>query len=349
MTGKSEGAASLRAELEEYRKAAAIPDGTLLAALLKAVNATLSAEAAAMRPRDSDGEPGGLVELEKGIATVLLPDIHARPSLVSAALDYALPDAQSVFEGLVSGSVQLVCLGDYFHGEARVKRRWQRAESEFLDGFESHTVMDQEMAESLSVLMLIARLKSAFPSRVHLLKGNHENVKNESSHGNQPFGKYAYEGEMVFEYLRLMYTQGLVDAVAEFEKRLPLLAVGRHFLVSHAEPEEFYPRTDVIGYRHHENVVYGLTWTDNDQAAAGSVQRMLDHYLGGEEALTALYFGGHRPVSERFSLRAGGRYVQIHNPLRYILGLLPPDRPADLDRDIIDLGAGKDAIDGQNA
>ena len=318
----------------------------MLSSTLAEVNRILSDENEAVRPRDSAGRPGGIVELHKELPTLLLPDIHARPGLVWAALNYVLPDSTRVLEALLSGSVQLVCLGDYFHGEGRVRSRWKRALGEFSERFRSHAAMDGEMTESLSVVMMLARLKCAIPNRVHLLKGNHENIRNESGRGNHPFGKYAYEGAMVLEYVRMVYTEPIIAQLYEFEKRLPLLAIGRYFLITHAEPARFFSRDEIIEYRNRDDVVYGLTWTDNEQAEAGTVGRMLSHYLGAQEADSALHFGGHRPIPGMYNLRAAGRYVQIHNPSRYIMAILPPERPANLEADVIDLGASEDASDG---
>lgn len=314
--------------------------------LFSEVNNVLASEDAQMRPRASTGEPGGLVYLDRSLPTALLPDIHARPGLLAAALGYRPGGGQSVMELLLAGAIQLVCLGDYFHGEGRVRRRWKRAFEEFSDGFRNHASMDEEMAESLAVLMMVATLKAAFPSKVHLLKGNHENVTNESGGGNYPFGKYAYEGAMVLDYLQLVYNDEVIARIYEFEKRLPLLAVGERYIITHAEPARLFSREEVIEYRNREEVVYGLTWTDNDDADPHAVEETLAHYLGPERSRQALHFGGHRPVSGSYGLRASGRYVQIHNPSRYIMALLPPGRPADPERDVVDLGAGEDATDG---
>ncbi len=340
---------SLREQLDGYRSARTVPSPSALDEALRTVNSVLASEHETIRPLDRFREPGGLVVLDRDLPTVLLPDIHARPGLIWAALSYVLPDSATVLEGILAGSIQLVCLGDYLHGEGRVRERWRRALTEFSDGFALHEAMDGEMTEGLAVLMMIAALKSAAPTRIHLLKGNHENIANETGAGNRPFGKYAYEGAMVLEYLRLFYTEQLIARVSEFEKRLPLLAIGPHYLISHAEPARFFSREEVIEYRGRDEVIYGLTWTDNDQAETDAVDRMLEHYLDPSEAPTAFHFGGHRAVRGRYSLRAGGRYVQIHNPSRYIMALLAADRTAELTRDVIELSAPEDANDGPTA
>ena len=78
---------------------------------------------------------------------------------------------------------------------------------------------------------------------------------------------------------------------------------------------------------------------------------MLDHYLGAEPAAAAFHFGGHRPVRGGYNLRSDGRYVQIHDPDRYVVAVLPAGGPAeqqiDLDRDIreLDREAYRELID----
>lgn len=349
MSKPNDRVVSLVRRLAAYRSAGTLPSASDLESLLDEVNLTLAGEDEAVRPRDHAGEPGGVVDLDPELWTVLLPDIHARPGLLWAALNYPLSKSRTVLEAVLADSLQFVCLGDYFHGEGRVRERWRNAFAEFSNGFRTREAMNAEMAECLAVLAMIAGLKSAAPRSVHLLKGNHENVANEAGRGNHPFGKYAYEGAMVLEYLRLVYTPRLIARIYEFEKRLPLLAVGRHFLITHAEPARFFSREEVVEYRFHDEVVYGLTWTDNGEAERDAVERMINHYLQKTEAPTARQFGGHRPVRGRYGLRAGGRYVQIHNPSRYIMALLAPDRPVDLARDIIDLGTPEDASDGSIA
>ena len=60
---------------------------------------------------------------------------------------------------------------------------------------------------------------------------------------------------------------------------------------------------------------------------------MLEHYLTDPE--TGIYFGGHRPVSNRYLLRAGKKYIQIHNPEGRNTALIVPSRPFNPDTDIL--------------
>ena len=56
------------------------------------------------------------------------------------------------------------------------------------------------------------------------------------------------------------------------------------------------------------------------------------------------YFGGHRPVRGLYNLRAGGRYVQIHNPGKFIIALIDVDRDINLDEDVIEIEKNSDKL-----
>jgi hypothetical protein len=297
----------------------------------------LASEPEEVRPWDKHGLPGGLVILDPGLSTILVPDLHARMDLVLSVLAYRDQGGSPVLERLAAGELQIVCLGDGFHAEGRAVLRWQAALEEFKDGYRKHAHMDAEMRESLGVMEMVMEVKKRFPGHFHFLKGNHENIANEQGDGNFPFLKFANEGLMVRIYMEHFYGPEVLDAYAAVEKKFPLLAAGRNFLASHAEPASSFNRQQIVEYRRRPQVVYGLTWTDNGEAEEGSVQKMLAEYLQPEEQEGAYYFGGHRPVRDGVGLRADGRYVQIHDPERFVVALLPASGRIDLERDIIEL------------
>ncbi len=339
---------SFRRGLGAIADRASHPDHAAYLQKLRDTLRTLESEPEELRPRDSRSRPGGLIFLAHGRVTVVVPDLHARMDLLLTALDHRISDGATVLDGLSTGRVQLVCVGDGFHAEARAAGRWRKAFEEFKRGYRHHRNMDDEMRESLGLMEIVIDLKRRFPTGFHFLKGNHENIANEDGDGNYPFGKFAFEGEMVTEYVKKFYGEPFLETYYRFEKALPLLAVGSRFLVSHAEPARFYPREQVIDYRSRPQVVYGLTWTADDAAEPGSVERMLEHYLGadgagGTDATDrmdgALYFGGHRSIRGRYNLRAGGRYVQLHNPERRLITVIGADGRFDFDRDIVDLAS----------
>ncbi|HVO37653.1 MAG TPA: hypothetical protein VMV03_01375 [Spirochaetia bacterium] len=334
----------LQRRLSEIYRAGGPPEAGPYAGLLAETLSVLGREPAAIRPPDAEGRPGGVVSLDPQLPTIVVPDIHARMDFFLAVLAHEAEDGGRVIELLESGRIQVVCLGDGVHAEGRASRRWHAALEEFQDGFRSHESMDEEMRESLGVMAMVMEAKRSFPALFHFLKGNHENIENESGHGNRPFRKYALEGLMVLSYMLQFYGDGLLADYARFEKELPLLAVGNGFLLSHAEPAHFFARERVIGYRDDPEVVTGLTWTDNNEAEPDSVARMLAGYLDEEAAARAYYFGGHRPAIGKYRLRAQGRYVQIHDPDRFVIAHLPAGGGIELDRDVreIDGDAGRE-------
>ena len=91
-------------------------------------------------------------------------------------------------------------------------------------------------------------------------------------------------------------------------------------------------------------MVSGLTWTDNDEAEGGSVQRMLAHYLGESESSHGWYFTGHRPVSGRYRLRAEGRLVQIHDPEKFIIAHQPVSSQIEPDRNVLEIDYHADEV-----
>ena len=69
------------------------------------------------------------------------------------------------------------------------------------------------------------------------------------------------------------------------------------------------------------------------------MQCMLEDQLGQDNAGRAYYFGGHRPVRDRYGVRADGRYIQIHDPDRFVVAWLQPEREIEPDRDVCELTA----------
>jgi hypothetical protein len=66
-------------------------------------------------------------------------------------------------------------------------------------------------------------------------------------------------------------------------------------------------------------VIYQLTWTNNDQAEEGSVSGTLEEFLWSG-LLRLRIFGGHRPVKGKYDLAPRhARYVQFNRPDAYLL------------------------------
>ncbi len=332
-------AESLWRVLHRLHYGQSLPDRGDLSVILETAIETLASENPLIRPRDSHNRPGGLVLLPHDRTTIIVPDLHARTGFIMTLMDMEF-NGHRVIDSLFAQRLQIVCVGDGLHSEARGADRWYRALLEYETGFRQHGAMDEEMKEGLSLMAMIMLLKTAVPDSFHFLKGNHENVANSNEAGNLSFYKFAMEGQMVRDWFSMFMGWDMLMKWADFESSLPLLAVGDRFMISHAEPRHPYNRREVIEYKGNHQLILDFTWTGNNEAEEGSVESMLTMYLDGELE-GSLYFGGHRPVSGLYGLRANGYYVQIHNPDHYAVAILESGRTPLPQRDVIQI-TGKD-------
>ncbi len=313
------------------------PDGDTILRLIDAAQHAEDTQSEQMRPRDVRGRRGGLIRLVDDLPTVIVPDLHARADFLYSIFAAQVGDGLTLSEALARGDVQVVCVGDAFHTERRGAQRWKRALDEYQKGFKKHEAMDAEMRDSFGVIEMVLEAKIAFPGRFHFLKGNHENIANESGDGNHGFRKYALEGPMVRDYVTRFYGETFLQRYYEFEKSLPLLVIGTGFLISHAEPATFFEEARVINFRDDPEVIEGLTWTDNGAAEEQSVQQMLEHYLGDTDASRTVYFGGHRPVGGLYTKRADDQYIQFHNPDRFIVVRIVDGSQFHAEQDVLEI------------
>ncbi len=328
---------NIKKRLVEIYKRKTTPNCKDYIEVLDEVNNALINENKDIRPYADNGLPGGLINLKKNIPTVIVPDIHARIDFFLNIMFYNLMNQGLIIDRLGNDTLQIVCVGDGFHSEIRGFQRWKQAFEEYKTDYKKHANMDEEMKESLGVMEMVMLLKINYRDNFHFLKGNHENILNENKDGNFPFRKFAYEGPMVFEYVKKFYGDVFLSKYSSFEKNLPLFAIGKNFLISHAEPETFYKKEDIVNYKENPDLIKGFTWTDNDQADDKSVAKMLKYYLGEDKYNESFYFGGHRPIMEYFNARANGKYIQIHNPVKFIIAVIDHKKPIDINKDIIEL------------
>ncbi len=289
-----------------------------------------------IRPLNREGQGGGLIFLDREIPLIILPDLHARRDFLFTLMNTEYGPF-TVLEALEQRRLQILCVGDGFHSEKRGWKRWQNSLTEYSGGYRRHRNMDGEMAESLGLMQMVMLLQTAFPDSFFFLKGNHENILNEEGNGNHPFGKFVYEGEMVRAWVEKFLGEDFLYTYAAYESSLPFVAVAEHLLISHAEPAEFYTPEEIIEIVSDDSVKLGLTWTGNDQAAEGSVEETLDYYSRRFGRVFSHYIGGHRTIHDYYKLRAGGRYIQIHNPERYIILYTDQQEIIDPRKNIADL------------
>lgn len=361
---------NLFAKLERLSYAEVLPSHEYLFSLSDRTATVLENEITVYRPAGKNGKAGGLLDftLQKNLPLVLVPDLHARSYFVRNIMNFILPEGFldfpcaetktgtqnpessgiSVFEALEKKLLRVVCVGDLLHSELRGKIRWLEAEAEFEKGIADGLAMKSEMKEGLCLLSQIMELKCAFPENFHILKGNHENILNETGNGNFSFRKFCNEGEMCRSFMEHVYGDEVTYVVSCFEKSLPLLAAFPSCVVSHAEPKKAYSRDEIICGLSDGEIIKGLTWTENGAARQGSVEKILSAFcesfrssaprevLRGKENLhSARYFAGHRPVRGKYALRQNGFFVQFHNPEKQNIALVYKDKIFNPDEDIV--------------
>lgn len=338
---------SLKIKIVDNYLSNTLPDKRDFMRQLSSTNKILENENQKIRPVDKNRNSGGLINLKKDIPTIIVPDLHGRGDFLLNIIFSQQKGGKSIIEYLQDNEMQLVCIGDGMHAESRAIDRWKLAFDEFKIDYENSENMTKEMAESFFVMQTVVLLKSYFPENFHYLKGNHDNILNEEGNGNYPFAKFCYEGAMVEHFVKKFYGARFLDEYSRFERNLPLFCVGKNFLISHAQPAVYYSKKDIIEYRNNPEVIYGLTWTDNNSSQKGSVKLMIDHYLKDSLFLNKYYFGGHRPVNGRFRLFNEENHVQIHNPNKFIIVFLKPGMEIDLERDIMELNNNINSIINQ--
>ena len=334
--------------LEECLALQELPSYEYINSLVKKACTVLANEPEAYRPANCVGQPGSLLKLyeedKRCLPVVLVPDIHARPDFIKNILNCELPKLKlTVKQALEQKKIDVVCVGDAVHTELS-SLRWKLISAEFEGGIYTGHYMQDEMIVTLSALCALMSLKIQFPENFHFLKGNHENILNSNLGGDYAFYKYADEGEMVKRFIQEYYDEKLLNLIAQYENLLPLVAYGKNYVVSHAEPAAAYTREQLIDARFDDSVVEGLIWTRNGQVKKSTVVPIMTELLGKKLAKKAMYFSGHRPVKEGYALRQDGRLVQIHNPHKQNIVLVEPDHNFDFEKDIINTkGAKKNA------
>ncbi len=283
---------------------------------------SLDSEESVVRPKDGDDRPGGLVLLQPDLPTLVVPDLHGRRDFLPALLRYRYKD-RVVYDLLKEGRIQIVCVGDGMHSERRERARWKVALEEYKKGFVECPAMAEEMTENFHTMAMVMKLKAAFSTRFHFLKGNHENILDESINGNHPFAKLAAEGPMTKFYVEKFYGNEFLEKYDRFEKSLPLLTRGRYFVISHARPKVHYSIDEIINYHSRPDVIEGLTWTRHANARKGVVPQMLDELLGNNLE-QKIWICGHTAISDLYQYWDEELLLEIHNPdLRPIVELDP--------------------------
>ena len=316
----------------------------------------LEEESSSYRPHDSiTGRPGGLLDfstIDSSLPVIIVPDLHSRGDFFAAILKYKpvfkntnINGSETVFDLLEQNRIYVICVGDGLHSELH-KIRWIAAYNDYEQGNVMGEAISQEMKEGLALMEMVMKCKCTFPKHFHFLKGNHENILNSNRHGNHPFRKFVQEGEMVLAFMQNFYGEDLLRLYACMEDLFPLCAVFPNCVISHAEPIQYFSKDEIIDGLNDAQVTQGLTWTSNGDSQEGSVAKILADLLPTNSH--SVYIAGHRPVHGNYSLRQGGKFIQIHNPREWNVAVVFPSIPFNPDLNIISVLPPESTTGGKN-
>lgn len=279
------------------------------------------------------GKESGIVDLPRGVPTLVLSDLHARRDFLMKTLEHEV-EGVKVFDLLKQGKLNLVCVGDGMHAEGRAAERWRQAEQDMLAGRPS-PAMQQEMVEGFGTMKMIMELKSEFPENFHFLRGNHDEIQ-----GN--FAKYARvlgEGPMVQHWVKANLGEDFLQEYARFEESLPLVVRGQGFVASHAAPGGTIDREAVE--QRDPKAFAQLAWTENRNwnEADPKVRERFQQNLQEVGRPSDRWLVGHRPVDQgNFRSQFDGQLVQINAPNDFVVALVPANGSFHPERDVFSLG-----------
>ena len=313
--------------------------------ILNAASDCLENEKTEYRVKAADGKCGSLLDFHnEELPLIVIPDFHARPYFLLNILEYQIFEDASVFEALAAGRLRLLSVGDILHTERGTRERWTAAQAEFLRNIYTGPAISAEMQEGLSLLCALLELKKAFPENFHILKGNHENILNETGGGDFSFRKFVDEGEMCRCFIQEYYGDDILYLMNCVEKGLPLFYFGKRCSVSHAEPARAYTRQELVDAKSNEDVVRGLIWTGNGEAEEKSARVTVQNLFDSRVPKGYLYLGGHRPVQGNYKVLQDGFYIQIHNPGKQNIVIVRPERSINLESDIVSVSKSKESL-----
>lgn len=227
-----------------------------------------------LRPRASDGAPGGLIEYSKAEKRefIVIGDLHANIRNLQAILK----DSGNL-DKVRQNKAVLLFLGDAVHNDK--------------SGF------TYAMDSSIEIMDIILGLITEFPGNVVYLLGNHDSFAPELSKlGIQ-------QGLLYREALEKARGRPYVALMQEFFDCLPLFVIHRSFLAVHAGPARGgLTRNELVNVRHFENYLWQLTWNRvNETRSTPSMKEYGPEDLDEQRRLLGCpkdipVFVGHNPM-----------------------------------------------------
>jgi len=251
---------------------------------LRRVNAILKEDP--LRPLDTRGAPGAVVELPSSVTPILISDLHGRVDNLLRVLS-----ADDYLERVARGDAALILMGDAVHPEDDGSLR--------------------DMGSSMLMMDLIFKLKIAFPRRFFFLLGNHDSFDRELRKGG------VHQGLVWDRAVTAARGPAYRAALDRFYGASPLIARGPRFICCHAAPPRGrYDRDDLINVRQSPERVRQLTW-DRPRSPAwptgycrGDV-RQLRAAFGADRQTPVLF--GHFPRSRDRSVWLNADHIPHHH------------------------------------
>jgi hypothetical protein len=273
----------------------------------------------------------GIVDLPKGVPTLVIPDMHAQRDYLLRALQHEV-DGQKVFDLLKQGKMNLLLLGDGMHSEERGADRWLMAERDYLDGRKDSAAMRDEVLESFGTMKMVMDLKTELGDHLVYLRGNHDDIEG----GFRKYCDTVGESKLMSSWVGDHYGPDFVKSWAAFEDAMPLVARGTGFVASHAAPAAKMRRKDIEKRQEQARTI--LTWSDNTQWRDESSQKAI--FYGNLEAVggqpTDRWLIGHRKVTGRnYRSQFDQQLIQI-NPTSqegFVVAMIGADGAFDPERD----------------
>ena len=168
-----------------------------------------------LRPRNSEGMPGGVVSLPKKMIPIILGDLHAQVENLLTILSH-----NEFLEMMGDGKATMVFLGDAVHSE--------------MDG------ELEEMETSLLIMDFIFRLKLWFPQQVFYIRGNHDSFSEEIGKEGVP------QGLLWAKAVRGVRGEAYKKAMDRFYELLPYVALSDTYVACHAAPPKSKVTMDML-------------------------------------------------------------------------------------------------------
>ena len=171
--------------------------------LIREVNQLMASEV--YRPENSEGMPGGLIELPDDIIPIIVGDLHAQVNNLLKILT-----ENRFLEGLESETACMIILGDAVHSEIAKEM--------------------ENMDSSILMMDLILSLKKRFPKNLFYLRGNHDSFADNIS-------KYGIsQGVLMRKRLQELRGPEYVEEMEKFNNSLAYVIKSESFVACHAGP-----------------------------------------------------------------------------------------------------------------